>query len=332
VIPYVCKFSPHDFLFLAAAGESGHIALLRADVALRRADQIFLLESLQVSASIIYDLTFLQSRANLLCAGSGDQSVYFVDTAQLEVISSHLKHVRTVTCVRDVATGVLSGGRDGRICLWDHRAATPSFTVDLKTGTHIASIVSPSDDLFISADGHGELRVWDLRTQTTVCRVPMPKAGTPISHCAVSRDRTLLASVLTDNTIVVHKLDGRWRYSVRNWQAVGSFFTRCCFSPCGKFLVTGSATGALCIFCVANTGDPVLELMHSAAATCVDWCAESFEHIVSCSDDRSIQLWGAEYGRAGPRREAAEGIEMGETQDRGDVPPRTFTLHHFVRQ
>jgi WD40 repeat protein len=91
----------------------------------------------------------------------------------------------------------------------------------------------------------------------------------------------------------------------------------------------------LFIFEVGKKKKPLAILGHTQTATCVDWCAGSFDYLLSCSDDRNVQLWRCEYpnDRAD---EASQGegatdevVVVQERADRRDLP-RFFTLHHFI--
>jgi WD40 repeat protein len=228
----------------------------------------------------------------------------------------------------------LSGGHDGRICLWDHRVARPTFALSLRDPAPVTSILCPSSDLFISGDNRGGIVVWDIRSQSQLLRLPLRQtdARTPVVGAALAPDARQMAAVFLDGSIVVHSLDGNWGHVVHTWRDVGAFYTRCCFSPCGAFLVTGSVGGAICIFPVGRTADPVVALGHSAAATSVDWCRDAFDYIVSCSDDRVIQLWQAEYRKTDAEQPEHEmlPVQTGEAKD-PPAPHRVFTLHHFVK-
>ena len=334
--PYVAKFSPHELLLFALGGESGRISLVRGANAIDDSQPLYPIEySFQAAENTIFDLTFLKSARNFMCAGSGDQLVHFIDCDSLKTVSSHEGHPGSVRCLTEATHGVLSGASDGSVCFWDRRLKDPVFSLQMKTPATVSAIIAPTSDIFITGDGHGRVTAWDFRNQKPLIQIPLPATETrvSVSYLCLSPDGSRMASLLTNNSLVVHRMDGTWRYTARQWANIGAFYVRCCFSPDSKYIVTGATNGALCIF-EANRGKvPKLLLGHTGTATCVDWCGSSFDHILSCSDDRVVQLWGTEYERI-EGAEVREEDELEEINYGEDVRPKQgvtsfYTLHHF---
>ena len=79
-VPYVAKFSPHDFLRIAAGGEKGRLSFIRGDLAIQTEEIYTPIYTTTVAENTIYDLVFLSNDKSMICIGSGDQSVRFINT------------------------------------------------------------------------------------------------------------------------------------------------------------------------------------------------------------------------------------------------------------
>ena len=336
--PYVTKFSPHNLLLFAVGGQSGRISLVRGQNALADERLLHVIEhSYRATGDAILDLTFLKSAENWICAGSGDHLVHFIDIVEFKTVSLHVKHLGSVKYVTETSKGILSGGSDGSVCLWDRRVSDPVFFMQLKNQASVSALIAPTEDIFISGDAHGKVTAWDFRkvsNHNQLMQIPLPATENrnSVSYMAMSPDKARMASLLTNNTLVVHRLDGSWRYSARQWANIGAFNVRCCFSPDSEYIITGTTTGALCIFRTSHGVTPQMLLGHTAASICVDWCENSFDHICSCGDDRVIHLWSSEYS---PLVEFHEEEELPEvdyvSEASGRAVPSFYTLHHFLQ-
>lgn len=338
-IPYVAKFSPHDFLRIAVAGERGRIAFISGDLAIKNEDIFTPINSKTVADDTIYDLVFMSNEKSVICIGSGDQSVRFIDTSTYQTISTHLYHKetpQTLTCFND---GVLSGGRDGQVCFWDRKiSANPAYSVPIKN-TIIWSVVAPTNDIFITGDSQGRILVWDPRNLKSPYHVPLQKSENnvkkPIVNLAISPNGKMMSSISTNDTLKIFSLDGEWRYYSFHRPKIGDFFSRSCFSPDSRYVVTGSGSGAVCCFSLDNNKQPLTLLEHSAPATCVEWCKDMFEVILSCSDDKTIQLWMADPELAKENEPEIEPFIPGEgtfnsIHERPPTITKIYTLHHFL--
>ncbi|KAH0794277.1 denticleless protein [Histomonas meleagridis] len=294
--PYVAKFSPHEFLFLAIAGEEGEISFVRGQEALQQQKPIYSVDSFSVVDNSIFDLVFLNN-SNIIVVGTGEQSVIFIDVQKCVPIKSYIKHLGTVLCLSNLGDNVLSGGRDGSVYLWDYRQKDPISYIQLKSQPSILSIASASPTYFFTSDSHGELLCWDSRNLKKPFPISIPEqnARVPISSLSISPNHKILASISTNSYITFYSLDNDFCYVTQHWPNVGSFYIRCCFSPCSRYLLTGSSSGALNVFKVGQNETPQVFICHTSAATCVEWNKESFDTIVSCSDDKTTQLWTSEY-------------------------------------
>lgn len=341
-IPYVAKFSPHDFLRIAAAGEKGRIAFIRGDHAIQSEDTFFSINSMTVADNAIYDLVFLENDKSIICIGSGDQTVRFIDSTTFQPISTHLYHKgtpQTLACFND---GVLSGGRDGQVCFWDRKnPAKPAYSVQMKNSAVVSSVVTPTSDIFITGDSQGRIFAWDPRNLKSPFHVPVQKTEnnvrTPIVNLSISPNGKMMSAITANDTLNIFSLDGEWRYYSFHWSKIGAFFGRACFSPDSRYIATGSGNGTVCCFSLANNKQPVSLLGHTAPSTCIEWCKDMFEVLLSCSDDKTIQLWVAEPEQAkddepeiAPYVPGSDEGAFNSTFERQPSVTKVYTLHHFL--
>ncbi|OHT10036.1 hypothetical protein TRFO_20839 [Tritrichomonas foetus] len=333
-VPYVAKFSPHDLLRIATAGEGGRLAFIRGDIAVQNDSQFLPINTAVVAGNAIYDLTFLPD-PSVICIGSGDQTVRFIDTTTFKVVNTYSYHKGTPQTLCPFNDGVLSGGKDGQVCFWDRRAPSPNFSIQMKNSASVSSVVSPTHDIFITGDSHGKIFAWDPRSPKTPFFVPIQKTETknPIINLSLSPNGKMMAALTANNTLNIYSLDGYWRYVSQQWPKIGAFYGRTCFSPDSKYIITGSGNYAVCMFSVALDRDPNLLLGHSSPVTCVEWCKDVFEILLSCSDDKTIQIWIASSELAPEKEPEIEPFVSSDQSGNQEKPPsvtKVYTLHHFL--
>lgn len=348
-VPYVAKFSPHNLLQIFIGGENGRIGVVNRDRILERLnsetlsyyDSFDYVNTRTVADSTIYDLIFLPNDPTTICIGSDDKTIRFLDTTRIEVSSIHKGHLDTPQTLYPFRNGVLSGGRDGKICFWDKRIENPAFSSSLKKGKiiiHISSIIAPTDDLFISGDDQGKILVWDPRSpETPFFSIPVLKTENqtknPIVNLSISPNSKMMAALMSNNTLNIFSLDGEWRYVSKQWPKIGTFFTRTCFSPDSKYIITGSGSGTIFSFPVTLDKPPVLLLGHTEQSTCVEWCNDLFDYILSCSNEKIVQLWVANPELAKTDEPDIDPVVASANPPIQERPPtitRIYTLHHYM--
>lgn len=341
MLPYVTKFSPFTHLFSVSAGEGGRISCAKCDVALRQNLEIIPpIHSVQVANNVIFDAVFTSE--NILCVGSADYAVRFIDLSTYQIINTFdTKHSASVkTLCLSTNEKVFSGGRDGLIFEWNRNEAGPCASISLKKQATVTSIVMPNDLMIISSSSAGEITCWDLRnTAKPLTNIPMPEEakGVGITSMALSHSKQMIASISTNNYVTVHKLDGEWGTITRQTTSMESYYNKICFSPCDKYMLTGSSLGGLNIFPLNTKFEPIKLLGHSGPATYVDWDS-SYDYILSSSDDRTIQIWVADYEPVIHDPENPDGLECFDDELVFTVPKpkhtigtKTYTLHHFYQ-
>ena len=295
--PFVTKFSPYTHLFSVTGGEGGTLSFAKCDVALR--NQMVIQNPLTpisgIAENTILDISFLDEQT--IAIGSADCAVRYIDLTTFNTLNTFYAHAQSVKTLCNSTEGkVFSGGRDGLIFEWSKNEKQPCLSIALKKNTSsVTSIIMPNDNMLISSYSSNSLVAWDLRNPSKMLlQIPVPTTVTSISSLAMSPDKQLMASISTNNFVTIHKIDGEWSTIQRRGEGLDTYYNKICFSPCGRYVLTGSSLGSLTIFPINPRFEPVKLLGHSMPATYVDW-DKDYDHIISCSDDKTVQIWSAEY-------------------------------------
>ena len=263
---------------------------------MKQGKPLYSVDSFIASQNTILDLIFMEN-INFISIGSADQFVHLVDIEKCFTTSTFQGHKGSIKCLCNFNDNILSGGRDSQIFFWDLKSLNPIFQKTFKNKLTITSIIKLNDLMFISSDSNGEINCWDIRNiKNKLYSISYENQSTKygISNLSISNNKKYLASICTNNNIIIHKLDGTFGYKIRNHYNLNSFYNRCSFSPCSKYLISGSSSGTLNIFSIKNNNLPYPLYSHSGPACSVDW-NNNFDYILSTSDDKTIQLWFAEY-------------------------------------
>lgn len=136
---------------------------------------------------------------------------------------------------------------------------------------------------------------------------------------------------------VVRTLDGRrpwlgFQAEFRGHRTDG-FFVKCCFSPCGDWLLCGSSDGRPHIYPARNGGCPIVLEGHAGEVSSVAWCTRGPPQLATASDDGTVRVWGpvpaaaAERRVSGARRGAMGGsvAPIGEAGPGVSLAPRAIS-------
>jgi WD40 repeat protein len=138
--------------------------------------------------------------ALMVCAG-GDGSVSLVDCDRAAVVAVAQQHTKKAAAAASMGTIAITGSYDGKIRLWDTRAAGEQHLQCLKFSQYVTGLAA--DGNFMTACVGTSLYLWDVRNLSQVL------GGHPKAWRDVSRAMCLDAA---SRTIVTASPDGLTRY------------------------------------------------------------------------------------------------------------------------
>ncbi|XP_046962284.1 protein lethal(2)denticleless [Vanessa cardui] len=354
---FACRFSeaPGYEHILALANEDGRVAIQDT----RTQKTASTMESFQCHNNAVFDLAWMPQNMKFVTV-SGDHTACLWDVAEAAprrvlVFSNHTRSVKTAA-FRPREPGVFAtGARDGRVLVWDARAAAPALVLRpdvCLAGCHaFAPRASPRarraradprralsitglafrDDLTLVSCGEcdGNIKVWDMRKNYGVYkREPLPKHSIPYCGSSARNGYTnliiddagvrLYASCMDD---VIYCFNVSTFGSLPEQRYVGhensTFYIKTGLSPDGAYLVSGSSDKHAYVWNVKYS-QPVVRLSgHRAEVTCAAWCQRGDTKIVTCSDDARHKIW-----RVGPEAPPDERAGRAELTPRADGGPQ----------
>ncbi|KXS21639.1 WD40 repeat-like protein [Gonapodya prolifera JEL478] len=163
--------------------------------------------------------------------------------------------------------------------------------------------------IFSSGSGDGTIKLWDIRSYHTNKHSPVPvnttnpraeaKRARGFTSLCLSKSGTYLYACCTDSTIQQYSAnslgDSIATYSDARYNSFGTgFFVRISVSPDDAFIVSGSTSGSVFIWDVAEPERSAWRLgVHNAECSPVAWCNADWNQIAACGDDGVVRLWNA---------------------------------------
>lgn len=184
--------------------------------------------------------------------------------------------------------------------------------VAAKPSASVTSLAWGSNhEIFSGGAADGAVKLWDLRTNgKTGCMesvVPGLEGSRQRGYGIANMDLVdgKLAVSCTDSTIYVYNANGMrlGHTHMLEGHTQTSFYIRARLSPCGGFVMSGSADSMAYIWDLAGRTErgvlaPILRLEghRGGDASCVAWCrAEEFK-IATCGDDTTLKVWKVKRG------------------------------------
>ncbi|CAG9579124.1 unnamed protein product [Danaus chrysippus] len=324
---FACRFSeaPGYDHIVALANEDGRVAI--QDTSTPKAASK--LEGFQCHNNAVFDLVWRPLHMNFVTV-SGDHTACLWDVGEagphrVLVFASHTRSVKTAAFRPREPCVFATGARDGRVLLWDVRAA-PAAAAVLRPDDVLAAVhAAPSprhrrprperaasvtglafrDDRTLVSCGEcdGNIKVWDLRkSYGAYRREPLPMHSIPYCGSSARNGYTnlivdeagvrLYASCMDDviycfNVSTFNALPERRYVGHEN----STFYIKTGLSPDGRYLVSGSSDKHAYVWNVRRSR-PVARLAgHRAEVTCAAWGRAPDLRLVTCSDDARHMIW-----------------------------------------
>ncbi|MEM9701513.1 MAG: hypothetical protein AAF907_03605 [Planctomycetota bacterium] len=242
-------------------------------------------------------VTILPNGSDFIVGGSGDLTVWSLRSQRLvRTIQGHKGSVYSIELSKDGRLA-LSGGRDGKIHVWDISAGKSLRTFksdaweEANTGGQpriIAKVaVTPNGKRAVSSLwGPGTLKLWDVATGT--CLQTMEGHESDVPALAITPDGRKLVSGSNDETLKIWDLQsGRCVQTLVGHQ--GCIFT-VIVTPDGRWIVSGSDDNTLKVWDLM-TGVCVRTLRGHTDRVKTLAVTPDGQRIISGSYDATLRVW-----------------------------------------
>ncbi|KAG2386537.1 hypothetical protein C9374_002281 [Naegleria lovaniensis] len=207
----------------------------------------------------VWDCQFHYS-GDFLVSCSMDQTTKLFDIRAERCVTTfrgHKDSVNSVVCIPFTNT-LLTASADKTLSLWDMRADSKNLCVQTYYG-HKNSCnyvtINPQGDTMASTDCDGLVLVWDLRTQKIRNQFNISDVPTSANKCAFDPSGKVLAVACADTSIRLFCPDGikedessKPNYTIGELKGNKEAVQVVKFDSEGKYVVSGSDDGMLCLF------------------------------------------------------------------------------------
>jgi len=260
---------------------------------------------------------------NTIAVGSQDRDILILDAttgSQMDVLSGHTDAVGSLTFSSD-GISLVSGSHDKTVKLWDVQTGGVIKTFHDHTGRISSVSISADHTIIVSGSEDKTLRLWNIemgechhiiQQQVTVSYVKFSptdpqfllsiagsaaqcwnidghKVGSTFTgyHINFSPDGTKFISYFRENVTVQNINSGE---TVAKFNAGGSYFHSCCFSPDGR-LVAVEVNYNICIWDITGSDPHLVETFIGHTKNITSLAFSSPSTLISASEDKSVKFW-----------------------------------------
>lgn len=224
--------------------------------------------------------------------------------------------------------------------------------------TSVAMVPGRPNMLFSSGAADGSVKLWDVRVGgggrcgssrkvDTQCVESITPSEEPRGDSREGRRRrhgiasldvdvsgTKLLASSTDSSIYIYDTAqlGLGHSQVLSGHTATSFYVRASFSPCGRFVASGSADSMGYIWDLEGDGGvgscggleggerrPIVQLdgHRGGDVSVVEWCKSDMFKVVTCGDDTTVKVWRAHCGDAAEDEDKDERVRQRARESEG---------------
>lgn len=230
----------------------------------------------------------------LVAGGNPYIHVYDINTSDEKPILVYDGHTNNVTSVgfqRDLKW-VYSSSEDGTIKIWDSRHNIASKTFDCGAGINSVAL-SPNQNILISGDQNGFVRVWDLEASDSSSKEEhLPLPDVPVRSISIASDASIVAVGSHKGGVFVYTFTeskGGLQLTL-SFQAHESYLLKIVLSPDVTKIATTSADKTIKIWDSATGRHEKTLCQHQKWVWDAVFSNDSLL-IVTASSDLSCKLW-----------------------------------------
>ena len=207
-------------------------------------------------------------------------------------ISGHNGTIRSICFDPSSDLTLLTAGDiDKNIKMWD--TENGSSKGELKGHNKDVTTIKWSNDgsYFGSGSQDKTIKLWDLKTLKEICTIPTLGYG-PINDISLlnTGEMLIVAAGHVDGNITIWDAQRKSLFTEIKENSQGKEVRTICFSPDGKYLISGGFDNKIKIYDILNNFNLASELEHNDKVVSVKWHPD-LPIIVSTSADKTARIW-----------------------------------------
>ena len=207
-------------------------------------------------------------------------------------ISGHNGTIRSICFDPSSDLTLLTAGDiDKNIKMWD--TENGSSKGELKGHNKDVTTIRWSNDgsYFGSGSQDKTIKLWDLKTLKEICTIPTLGYG-PINDISLlnTGEMLIVAAGHVDGNITIWDAQRKSLFTEIKENSQGKEVRTICFSPDGKYLISGGFDNKIKIYDILNNFNLASELEHNDKVVSVKWHPD-LPIIVSTSADKTARIW-----------------------------------------